>query len=150
MTLLRGSLGVDGGHVIDSRPGLSQLHVSLLLAPVSRVQEGARLLQLSLQGIGLPLRKSSLLCNLHLLAELFLQERLSVPQLALVALDGLVGLRVGLVGVVKSNLQLVDVSLQLLLDPQSLSLGTRLSLKGSLHGLHGTLVVFAKWRHENK
>merc|ERR1712038_718739 len=98
--ILRGSLGVDGGHVIDSSTGLSQFHVALLLAPVSRVQKSARLLQLSLKGVGLPLRKSSLLSNLHLLAELLLQERLSVPELSLVTLDGLVGLIVGLVGVV--------------------------------------------------
>ena len=39
----------------------------------------------------------------------------------LVALDGLLCLRVGLVSVVKSNLQLVDVSLQFLLDPASKS-----------------------------
>merc|ERR1719323_2610974 len=143
MALLRGSLRVDGGHVIDGGAGLSQLHVSLLLAPVSRVKESARLLQLALEGIGLPVSKSSLLGNLHLLAELLLQERLGVPQLSLVTLDGLVGLSVGLVGVVKGNLQLIDVSLQLLLDPQSLRLGTRFSLKGGLHGFHGTLVVFA-------
>merc|ERR1711983_43834 len=129
MTLLRGSLGVNGGHVVDSRAGFGQLIVSLLLAPVSRVQESTRLFQLSLQSIGLPVSKSSLLSNLHLLAELLLQERLSVPELALVALNRLVGLRVGLVGVVQSNLQLINVRLQLLLDPQSLSLGTRLGLK---------------------
>merc|ERR1712241_276351 len=143
VVLFRSSLLVDGSHVIDSRPGLSQFHISLLLAPVCRVQQCTRLLQFSLESIGLSLSKASLLSNFHLLEEFFLQERFSVPQLVLVALDGLVGLRVGLVGVVESNLQFVDVSLQLLLDPQSLSLGTRLSLKGSLHGLHGTLVIFA-------
>ena len=37
----------------------------------------------------------------------------------LVALDGLLRLGVGLVGVVQSNLKLVDVTLQLLLDPVS-------------------------------
>ncbi len=44
----------------------------------------------------------------------------------LVALDGLLGLAVGLVGVVQSDLQLVDVSLQLLLDPERLRLGALL------------------------
>ena len=38
----------------------------------------------------------------------------------------LLGLRVGLVGVVQSNLELVDVALQLLLDPQGFSLGALL------------------------
>merc|ERR1712241_310464 len=143
VVLFRSSLLVDGSHFIDSRPGLSQFHISLLLAPVCRVQQCTRLLQFSLESIGLSLSKSSLLSNFHLLAEFFLQERFSVPQLSLVTLDRLVSFRVGFVGVVKSNFQLIDVSLQLLLDPQSLSLGTRLSLKGSLHGLHGTLVIFA-------
>merc|ERR1712241_118117 len=143
VVLFRSSLLVDGSHFIDSRPGLSQFHISLLLAPVCRVQQSTRLLQFSLESIGLSLSKSSLLSNFHLLTEFFLQERFSVPQLSLVTLDRLVSFRVGFVGVVKSNFQLIDVSLQLLLDPQSLSLGTRLSLKGSLHGLHGTLVIFA-------
>merc|ERR1719341_1240140 len=64
-------------------------------------------------------------------------------ELALVALDGLLGLRVGLVGVVKSNLKLVDVALQLLLDPKALSLGALLGFQAGLHAFHGTLVVLA-------
>ena len=59
----------------------------------------------------------------------------------LVALDGLLRLAVGLVGVVQGNLQLVDVSLQLLLDPERLRLGALLRLQGGLHRLHGALVV---------
>ena len=53
---------------------------------------------------------------------------LHIPQLALVPLDGLVGLGVGLVGMIKGNLQVIDVTLQLLLDPESLLLGLALSL----------------------
>jgi hypothetical protein len=59
----------------------------------------------------------------------------------LVALDGLLRLAVGLVGVVQGNLQLVDVSLQLLLDPERLCLGALLGLQRGLHRLHGALVV---------
>ena len=40
--------------------------------------------------------------------------------LGLVALDGLLGLGVVLVGVVQSDLQLIDVALQLLLDCEGL------------------------------
>ena len=40
-----------------------------------------------------------------------------------------------------TNLELIDVRLKLLLDPQSLSLGPGLSLQGSMKGIHGTLVV---------
>merc|ERR1719278_883513 len=55
----------------------------------------------------------------------------------------LLSLVVGLVGVVEGDLKLVDVSLELLLDPETLSLGLLLSLQGSLHGLHGASVVLA-------
>merc|ERR1712079_894967 len=44
---------------------------------------------------------------------------------------------------VQSNLQLADLTLKLLLDPQTLGLGALLRLKGSLHGLHGSGMVLA-------
>ena len=40
-----------------------------------------------------------------------------------------------------TNLELIDVRLELLLDAESLSLGPGLSLQGSMKGIHGTLVV---------
>merc|ERR1711933_679751 len=49
--------------------------------------------------------------------------------------------RVGLVGMVQSNLQLVDLSLELLLDTESLTLGSLLSLNGGSKRLHGAGVV---------
>ncbi len=65
----------------------------------------------------------------------------------LVALNGLLGLTVGLVGVVQGDLQLVDVSLQLLLDPERLRLGALLRLQRGLHRLHGALVVLPAQTH---
>ena len=62
-------------------------------------------------------------------------------QLRLVALDGLQSLGVGLVGVVEADLELVDLALKSLLDPQGLTLGLLLGLKRSRHGLHGASVV---------
>merc|ERR1719195_2405384 len=44
---------------------------------------------------------------------------------------------------VQSNLQLIDLTLQLLLDPQTLGLGALLRLKGGLHGVHGSGMVLA-------
>merc|ERR1712079_992151 len=44
---------------------------------------------------------------------------------------------------VQSNLQLADLTLKLLLDPQTLGLGALLRLKGSLHGVHGSGMVLA-------
>ena len=51
------------------------------------------------------------------LSALRLEGLLHIPELALVPLDGLVGLGVGLVGVIQGDLQVIDVTLQLLLDP---------------------------------
>merc|ERR1740123_1759921 len=140
-SLVRVGPGVDGGHLVDSGAGLSQLGLSLPLAAVSGVQESPGLLHLALQGVGPALGQAGLLG--HLLADPagLLVGALGLPQLALVALDGLDGLVVGLVGVVQGNLVLVDVGLQLLLDPQALGLGALLALQGSLEGLHGTTVV---------
>jgi len=44
---------------------------------------------------------------------------------------------------VKSNLKLIDLSLKLLLDSQTLSLGTLLRLKTCLHGVHCPSMVLA-------
>merc|ERR1719189_3330938 len=51
------------------------------------------------------------------------------------------GLRMSFVGMVQSNLHLIDVSLVLLLDSEGLFLCSGLSLKRSLHGVQGALVV---------
>merc|ERR1719384_2420462 len=124
---------VDIVHLVDGHAGFSQLRLSLPLAPLGRVKEGTSLLHLTLEGVGPALSEAGLLG--HLLAEAggLLVVHLSFPQLALVALDGLQGLVVGLVGVVESNLKLVDVTLQLLLHAETLGLGLLLSLQGSLH-----------------
>merc|ERR1719474_576187 len=134
-------LAVDSRHVIDSSAGLNKFSLSLPLASLSRVEKGSCFLHLTSKGGSTSLGKVSLLG--HLLPDTggLLIGTLSLSDLALVALDGLLGLIVGLVGVVKSNLQLIDVSLQLLLDSQSLGLGSLFSFKGGLHALHCTLVV---------
>merc|ERR1740123_2724305 len=124
---------VDIVHLVDGHAGFGQLGLSLPLAPLGRVKEGTSLFHLTPEGVGPALSEAGLLG--HLLAEtssLFIVH-LSLPQLALVALDGLQSLIVGLVGVVESNLELVDVSLQLLLHAETLGLGLLLSLQGSLH-----------------
>ena len=53
----------------------------------------------------------------------------------------MVHLRVGLVGVVKTDLELIDLTLKGLLDAEGLALGLLLGLKRSRHGLHGASVV---------
>merc|ERR550539_1347606 len=139
--LVRVGPGVDGGHLVHGGARLGQLGLGLTLAAVSRVQESPGLLHLALQSVGPALGQAGLLG--HLLADPagLLVGALGLPQLALVSLDGLDGLVVGLVGVVQGDLVLVDVGLQLLLDPQALGLGALLAFQGSLEGLHGTTVV---------
>merc|ERR1712112_169817 len=140
--LSRGS-GVDGGHLVDSISGLAKLSLGLSLASLSRVQERPGLFHLSGESIGASVSEAGLLG--HFLADTGLlgQSTLGLSHLSLVSLDGLLGLVVGLVGVVKSDLKLVDLSLQLLLDSQSLSLGTLLRLKTGLHGVHCPGMVLA-------
>merc|ERR1719195_387337 len=141
--LLSGGAGVDRGHLVDSVPGLARLSLSLPLATLGRVQQRPGLLHLSSESVGTTVSKAGLLS--HLLADTGLlgEGALSLPHLALVALDGLLGLVVGLVGMVQGNLQLIDLTLKLLLDPQTLGLGALLRLKGSLHGVHGSGMVLA-------
>merc|ERR1719239_1043875 len=89
----------------------------------------------------LALSNSNLLNNLSTLAGLILIRLDGVTELTLVALDGLQTLSIGLVGMVKSDLKFVDISLKLLLDAESLTLGPLLSFQRSSQGLHCTLVV---------
>merc|ERR1719351_114084 len=141
--LVGGGTRVDVVHLVDGHASLGQLGFSLPLAPLGGVKEGTGLLHLALEGVGPALGKGSLLGHLLPEAGGLLEVHLGLPQLALVALDALEGLVVGLVGVVERDLELVDVSLELLLDPQGLGLGLLLGLQGSLHGLHGASVVLA-------
>merc|ERR1711971_1411768 len=141
--LVSSSARVDIVHLVDGHAGFGQLRLSLPLAPLGRVKKGTSLLHLTLEGVGPALSKAGLLG--HVLAEaggLFVVH-LGLPQLTLVPLDGLQGLVVGLVSMVQSDLELVDVALELLLDAETLGLGLLLSLQGSLHGLHGASVVLA-------
>merc|ERR1719295_2307608 len=76
-------------------------------------------------------------------ALLILDGGLQLLDLSQVFLDGLHGLGLGAVGVVKRDLQLVDVGLELLLHAKGLLLGLGLGLQGSLHGLESAGVVLA-------
>merc|ERR1719422_1147405 len=117
-------MAVDGLHVVDGSTSVSDVVLELSDGPVGSVQKSLALLNLAGEGGRLALGDSNLL-----------------TELGLVALDGLDSLRVGLVGVVQSNLQLVDLSLELLLDAEGLALGSLLGLNGGSKGLHGAGVV---------
>merc|ERR1719288_714213 len=121
--LVSSSAGVDGSHLIDSITSISQLSLSLSLAALSGVKESSGLLNLTLESIGPAVSEAGLLRHLLPHAASLLIGTLSLTVLTLVPLDGLEGLVVGLVGVIKSNFKLVDVRLKLLPDPETLSLG---------------------------
>merc|ERR1719232_1767996 len=142
-SLVSRSSGVDGVHLIDSIASITKLGLSLSLASLGRVQKSSGLLNLSLESIGASVREAGLLGHLLTKTAGLLILAFSLTELTLVSLDGLESLVVGLVGMVQSNLKLVDVRLKLLLDSQTLSLGTLLRLKGSLERLHGTSMIFA-------
>merc|ERR1719195_1579871 len=118
--LVPGGAGVDGGHLVDSVAGVAELGLGLPLAALSGVQQSSGLLNLALESVSAAVSEAGLLG--HLLADTasLLVAALGLAQLTLVALDGLEGLVVGLVGVVQGNLELVDVRLQLLLNSETL------------------------------
>merc|ERR1719191_1045147 len=132
---------VDGLHVVHSGTAVSDVVLELPDGTVGSVQQGLALLHLAGQGSSLALGDADLLSDLSPGAGLVLEGLDGLTELGLVALDGLDALRVGLVGVVQANLQLVDLSLQLLLDAESLTLGSLLGLNGGSRGLHGAAVV---------
>merc|ERR1719499_1261961 len=87
--LVGGSTRVDVVHLVDGHASLGQLGLGLPLAPLGGVKEGAGLLHLALESVGPALGKGSLLGHLLPEAGGLLEVHLSLPELALVALDAL-------------------------------------------------------------
>merc|ERR1719150_1947626 len=134
---LDGLVGASG--VRQRLVGVGQLLLHRATGPVGLLQQGAGLLQGVLVGVGLALGVDELVVS-HLLGPLLvLQLALSLPQVQLVRLDGPLGVGVGSVSALQVALQVQDISLKLLLHPESLSLGLGLSLDSGLHVLN-TLV----------
>merc|ERR1712117_867294 len=121
--------------------GIRDVILELSDGTVGSIKEGPALLNLAREGGRLSLRDANLLNDLGLGAGLVLERLDGLTELGLVSLDGLQTLRVGLVGVVQSNLKLVDLSLELLPDAETLTLGPLLGLNGGSQGLHGAGVV---------
>merc|ERR1719348_1876785 len=135
--------GVDGLDFIDGSTGISNLILNLSLGTVSRVNQCTALFNFSREGSSLALRDADSLGNLSSGTGFVFISLDGLPQLGLVALDRLESLSISLVSMVQSNFQFVNLSLKLLLDPESLALGPLLSLQGGSQGLHGTGVVLA-------
>merc|ERR1711936_314320 len=131
-------LSLDG---VDGVAAIGNLHLELALGTLRAVHQGLALLKLSGEGGSLALRDADLLHDLGAGAGLVLVQLDGLLQLGLVALDRLKSLGVSLVGVVETDLELVDLTLKGLLDTEGLTLGLLLSLKRSRHCLHGAGVV---------
>merc|ERR1719400_1827635 len=132
---------VDGLHVVDGTTSIRDVILELSDSTASSIKKSLALLHLAREGGRLALRDADLLNNLGLGASLILESLDGLAELGLVSLDGLQTLRVSLVGVVQTNLKLVDLSLELLLDAEALTLGPLLGLNGGSEGLHGAGVV---------
>merc|ERR1719400_2751795 len=132
---------VDGLHVVDGTTSIRDVILELSDGTAGSIKKSLALLHLAREGGRLALRDADLLNNLGLGASLILESLDGLAELGLVSLDGLQTLRVSLVGVVQTNLKLVDLSLELLLDAEALTLGPLLSLNRGSEGLHGAGVV---------
>merc|ERR1719436_1436282 len=90
-SFVRASLRVDVSHIIDGTSCFSQFHVSLLLAPISRIKKSTSFLKLSLKSISTAISQTSLLSNLTTLTSFLLIKTLNLTKLGLVPLDGFCG-----------------------------------------------------------
>merc|ERR1719397_491135 len=133
--------GHDSLHVVDCGTRVSDVVLELALGASSTVKQGLALLHLPRQGSGLALADADLLNDLGTRAGLILKGLDGLTELVLVALDRLQTFGVDLVGMVQTNLQLIDFTLQLLLDTESLALGPLLSLNRGSKGIHCTGMI---------
>merc|ERR1719440_471544 len=132
---------VDHLHVVHSVAAIGDLHLELALGTLGAVHERLGLLKLSGEGGSFALRDADLLHDLGAGAGLVLVQLDGLLQLGLVALDRLKSLEVSFVGMVETDLELVDLSLQSLLDAEGLALSLLLGLQRGRHGLHSTSMV---------
>merc|ERR1719150_2881406 len=128
---------VGAGGVGERLVGVGQLLLHHAAGPVGLLEEGAGLLQGVLVGVGLALGIDQFVVSYLLGPLLILQLGLGLPQVQLVGLDGPLGVGVGSVCALQVALQVKNVSLQLLLHPESLSLSLGLGLNSRLHVLDG-------------
>merc|ERR1740129_2473640 len=98
-------MAIDGLHVVDGTTGIRDVILELSDGTAGSIKEGLALLNFTREGSRLTLRDANLLNDLGLGAGLVLKQLNGLTELSLVSLDGLQTLRVGLVGVVQTNLK---------------------------------------------
>merc|ERR1712061_694140 len=121
--------------VAESLIGVSKLLLDHASGTVSLLQQSAGLLQSILVGVALAVGDDESVVSLLLGQLLAFELGLGLPQPQLIGLDVPLGLSIGSVGMLQVALKVQDISLQLLLHPQSLSLALGLSLNSGLHVL---------------
>merc|ERR1719458_533098 len=119
--------------VAEGLVGVSKLLLNHTSGTVSLLQQSAGLLQSVLVGVALAVGNDESVVGLLLGQLLTLELGLSLPQTQLVGLDVPLGLSIGSVGVLQVALEVQDISLELLLHPESLSLALGFSLNSGLH-----------------
>merc|ERR1719464_2488971 len=132
---------VGAGLVGQRLVGVLKLLLDHAAGAVSLLQESAGLLKSVLVGVGLPLGVDELVVGKLLGPLLLLELGLGLPQLELVVLDGPLGVSIGSVGTLQVAVKVQDISLELLLHSESLSLGLGLSLDSRLHVLDALVHV---------
>ena len=105
-----------GGSLVGLVTGIGSLVLGLLAGTLSGLVGNEEFFLLALEDGGSLLGVEELLSDVVAVPLLLFNLHLELADLFLVALQVLLGVGVGLVGVVKSDLKLVDVSLELLLD----------------------------------
>jgi hypothetical protein len=122
--------GIDSAHFTTGNTSIIQLITKLAGGTVSSIKKSTALLNFTTESSSLSLRDTNSLSNCGAATGLFLEGLDGLTKLTLVALDSLETLSISLISMVKTNLQLVNVTLKLLLYAKSISLGTLLNLKG--------------------
>merc|ERR550519_1477677 len=140
---LRGEFsGINDTHFAGSSASIVKFQCQLLSGTIGTIKKSFALLNFSTQSCSFAFRDSNLLGDLSMGAGCFFVCLDSLSKLALITFDGLQSLSIGLVGMVQSNFKLIDISFQLLLGTESLSLSLLLNIKRSRQRIHCTGMIF--------
>jgi len=129
------------GEGVDLFTCIVELGLGMAAAAVRLFQESAGFFQLSVKGVEAAFSNAILFTVLGGMALLFLNTGFCTLDFIVNLPQMFVKVRVGLIGVVKGDLELVDVGLELLLYAKSLGLTLGFNLKRSLHGIKSPLVT---------
>jgi len=120
-----------------------ELSLSVATAAVRLFQESAGFLEFSIEGVETAFSNAILFPVLRGKTLLILDTALHTLNLVVNLLIMFLKTGVGLIGVIKGNLEFVDIGLELLLQAKSLGLTLGFNLKRSLHGIKSSLVTLS-------